>query len=32
MVEVPEFEERLDPDEFFDWLQTINRVFDYREI
>ena len=31
-VEVSEFEGRLDPDEFIEWLQTVERVFDYKEI
>ena len=31
-VEVPEFEGKLDPDEFLEWLQTVERVFEYKEI
>jgi len=31
-VEVPEFEGRLDPDEFLEWLQTFERIFNYKEI
>ena len=31
-VEIPEFEGRLDPDEFLEWLQTVERIFDYKEI
>ena len=31
-VEVPEFEGRLDPDDLLEWLQTIERIFDYKEI
>ena len=31
-VGVPEFEGRLDPDEFLEWLQTVQRIFDYKEI
>jgi len=31
-VEVPEFEARLNPDEFLEWLQTVKRIFDYKEI
>ena len=31
-VEVPEFERRLNPDEFSELLQTIERIFDYKEI
>ena len=26
-VEVPEYEGKLDPEEFFDWLHTVERVF-----
>jgi len=31
-VEVPEFEGKLDPEEFIDWLKTIERVFEYKYI
>ncbi|KAJ0946192.1 putative retrotransposon gag domain-containing protein [Helianthus annuus] len=31
-TEIPEFEGRLQPDDFLDWLQTVERVFDLREI
>jgi len=31
-VEVPKFEEKLDLDEFIDWLHTVERVFDYKDI
>ena len=31
-VEVPKFEGKLDPDEFLEWLQTVGRIFDYKEI
>ena len=31
-MEVPEFEGKLDPEEFFDWLHTVERVFDYKDI
>ena len=31
-VEVPEFERRLNPDEFSELLQTIERIFDYKKI
>src|SRR4029079_11740941 len=30
-VELPEFEGRLDPDEYLEWVQTIERIFDYKE-
>jgi len=31
-VDIPEFEGHLDPDPFLDWLWTIERVFDYKDI
>ena len=31
-VEIPEFEGELDPDHFLDWLQTIERIFEYKEV
>ena len=31
-VEIPEFEGKLDPDEFHEWLQTVERIFEYKEI
>jgi len=31
-VEVLEFERRLNPDEFLEWLHTVERVFNYKEI
>jgi hypothetical protein len=31
-VEIPYFEGRLQPDEFVDWLQTVERVFEYKEV
>jgi len=31
-VEVPEFEGKLDPEEFLDWLHTVERVFEYKDI
>lgn len=31
-VDVPEVEGKLDLDEFLDWLQTMKRVFDYKDI
>ena len=31
-VEIPEFEGRLDPDEFLEWLQAVERVFEFKEI
>jgi len=31
-VDIPEFEGQLDPDHFIDWLQTVERVFDYKDI
>jgi len=31
-VEIPEFEGKLDPDDFLEWMQTVERIFDYKEI
>ena len=31
-VDIPEFEGQLDPDIFLDWLQTVERVFEYKDI
>jgi len=31
-VDIPEFEGQLAPDHFRDWLQTVERIFEYREV
>jgi len=31
-VEIPEFEGRLDPDEFLEWFQAMERAFEFKEI
>jgi len=31
-VEIPEFEGKLYPKEFIDWLNTIKRAFEYKDI
>ena len=31
-VDIPEFEGKLEPDDFLEWLQTVERVFEYKEI
>lgn len=31
-VDIPEFDGRLHPDDFIDWLSTIERVFDLKDI
>ena len=31
-VDISEFEGKLDPDDFTEWLQTVERIFDYKEI
>jgi len=31
-VDIPDSEGKLHPDEFVDWLQTVERVFEYKEI
>jgi len=30
--ELPEFEGKLDPDEFLEWLHTVERIFEYKEV
>lgn len=30
-VDIPEYDGRLDPDEFVEWIRTVERVFDYRQ-
>ncbi|GKE76761.1 hypothetical protein Tco_1542881 [Tanacetum coccineum] len=30
-TEIPEFEGRLCPDDFLDWLRTVDRIFDLRD-
>jgi len=31
-VEHLEFEGKLNPDEFLEWLHTVERIFDYKEV
>jgi len=31
-VEFPKFEGKLDPDEFLEWLHTVEQIFDYKEV
>jgi len=31
-VDIPEFEGQLNPDHFLDWLQTVERVFEYKDV
>ena len=31
-IEVSEFEGRLDPDEFLEWLQAVEKAFEFKEI
>ncbi|KAC9106147.1 hypothetical protein E3N88_46346 [Mikania micrantha] len=31
-VDIPKYDGRLDPDEFIEWLNTVERVFDYKQI
>ena len=31
-VEIPEFKGKLDPEEFLDWLNTVERVFKYKDV
>nr|GEV46030.1 hypothetical protein CTI12_AA531400 [Tanacetum cinerariifolium] len=30
-VDIPEYDGKLDPDEFVEWLRTVERVFDYKQ-
>ena len=32
MYKRQEFEGRLDPDDFLEWIQTVERVFEYKEV
>ena len=31
-VEIPEFAGKLDPEEFVDWMHTVERVFEYKDV
>ena len=31
-VEIPKYEGKLDPEEFLDWLHTVERVFEYKDV
>ncbi|KAI4372829.1 hypothetical protein MLD38_011013 [Melastoma candidum] len=31
-VQIPEFEGNLDPEEFIDWMHTVEHIFDYEEV
>ncbi|KAK0597158.1 hypothetical protein LWI29_022317 [Acer saccharum] len=31
-VDIPEFEGKMQPEEFIDWLNTVERVFDYKDV
>ncbi|KAK0587640.1 hypothetical protein LWI29_026225 [Acer saccharum] len=31
-VEIPEFEGKMQPDEFIEWLNTVDRIFEYQEV
>jgi len=31
-VEIPEFEGKLNLDEFLEWLHTVKRIFDYKKV
>jgi hypothetical protein len=31
-VDIPKFEGRMQPDEFIDWFNTIERIFDYKDV
>ncbi|XP_057247453.1 uncharacterized protein LOC130589856 [Beta vulgaris subsp. vulgaris] len=31
-VDIPDYDGKLDPDEFVEWIRTIERVFDYKQV
>jgi len=31
-VEIPECEGKIDPDEFLEWMHTVERMFEYKEV
>ena len=31
-VDIPKFEEKMQPDDFIDWLTTMERIFDFKDI
>jgi len=31
-VEIPEYEGKLDPEDFLDWLHIVERVFEYKDV
>jgi len=31
-VDIPEFEGKLDPDDFLEWMHIVERIIDFREI
>uniref|UniRef100_A0A2N9IF49 CCHC-type domain-containing protein n=1 Tax=Fagus sylvatica TaxID=28930 RepID=A0A2N9IF49_FAGSY len=31
-VDIPEFEGKMQPDEFIDWLTTVERIFDFKDV
>ena len=31
-IEIPEFEGKLDPEDLLDWLHTVERIFEYKDI
>ena len=31
-VDIPEFEGQLDPDDFLEWMQTVERIFEYKDV
>ena len=31
-VKIPEFEGKLDPDEFLEWIQMVEHIFEYKEV
>jgi len=31
-VEIPEYEGKLDPEDFLDWLHTVERLFEFKDV
>ena len=31
-VEIPEFEGKVNPEEFLDWMHTVQHIFEYKEV
>ena len=31
-VDIPDFEGKMQPDDFIDWLTTVERIFDFKDV